>query len=155
DSAQKLIAGNVDARDFGYIGRLAAGSDAELTWKTSATKTFKDALARETILGADGVGGNSSTVPRVLNALLGTKFKVVEGYKGTPDTALAMQRGEVEGMIFALQTIKTLHPDWIDQKAVNFLWVQAPQRVAEYPDVPTLVEFATNDEQRAILSFLC
>src|SRR5882724_5089571 len=78
DSAQKLITGDVDARSFGYIGRLAAGSDAELTWKTSPTKTFKDTLSRETIVGADGVGGNSSTVPRVLNALLGTRFKVVE-----------------------------------------------------------------------------
>lgn len=155
DSAQRLITGDVDARSFGYIGRLAAGTDAEITWNTSATKTFKDALTRETILGADGVGGNSSTVPRVLNALFGTKFKVVEGYKGVADAALAMQRGEVEGIVFALQTIKSLHPEWIEQKAVNFLWIQAPTRYAEYPDVPSLTEFATNDEQRAILGFLC
>jgi len=155
DSAQKLIAGGVDARSFGFIGRLASGSDVELTWKSSPTKTFQDALARETILGADGVGGNSSTVPRVLNALLGTKFKVVEGYKGTADAALAMQRGEVEGMVFSLQNLKALHPEWLDSGAVNFLWVQAPTRYPGFPDVPSLVEFATNDEQRAILGFLC
>jgi tripartite-type tricarboxylate transporter receptor subunit TctC len=145
----------VDARSFGFIGRLTSGSNVEFTWKSSPTKTFQDALTRETIVGADGVGGNSSTVPRVLNALLGTKFKVVEGYKGTADTALAMQRGEVEGMVFTLQTLKTLHPDWLDPGAVNFLWLQAPTRYPGFPDVPSLAEFATNDEQRAILAFLC
>ena len=155
DSAQKLIEGDVDARAFGFIGRLVAGSDAELTWKTSQTKNFQDAMTRETIVGADGVGGNSSTIPRVLNALFGTRFKIVEGYKGTADTALAMQRGEVEGMIMSLQNLKALHPEWLEPGAVNFLWVQAPKRYNNFPDVPALVEFATNDEQRAILNFLC
>jgi tripartite-type tricarboxylate transporter receptor subunit TctC len=156
DSAEKLISGDVDAATFGFIGRLASGSDVEITWKSSPTKTVEDALVRETIVGADGVGGNSSVVPRVLNAILGTKFKVVEGYKGTADAALAMQRGEVEGIIFPLQTLQSLHPDWLETgTAVNILWVQAPIRNPGFPNVPSLLELARDDDQRAMLGVLC
>src|SRR5262245_3030808 len=144
DSAQKLITGDVDAGTFGYIGRMVTVTDIEITSASSPTKTFKDAQARETIVSSDGVGGVSSTVPRVLNAILGTKFKIVEGYKGTADQSLAVERGEVEGMSFALQNVKKLHPEWLEGK-VNFLWAIAPKRFAEFPDIPALVEFAQTD----------
>jgi tripartite-type tricarboxylate transporter receptor subunit TctC len=131
-----------------------SGSDAEITWEASATKTFAGAQTRETIVGSAGPTSQGSIVPRITNAILGTRFKIVEGYKGTSDLALAMLRGEIEGMNFSLQNLPALHPEWIAEKKVQVLWLQALERDPAFPDVPTLTELAKDDGQRALLTFV-
>jgi tripartite-type tricarboxylate transporter receptor subunit TctC len=152
DSVQGQIPGNVNANDFGFIGRLTSTVDVEITWKTSATKTFEDAKNRETIVGSSGVTSNASFVPRIMNALFGAKFKIVEGYKSAADAVLAMQRGEVEGTVQTLQTMNVLHPEWTAEGDVNILWQQTMKRHPNYPDIPAIGEFATNDAQRQVLA---
>jgi tripartite-type tricarboxylate transporter receptor subunit TctC len=155
ESVQKLIPGDVDAGKFGFIGRLASSVEVIVTSATSPTRTLKDAEGRETIMAAGGSSEASSTVPRILNALLLTQFKLIEGYNSSAAMVLAMQRGEVDGMTLAIPTIKALHPDWIDNKAVNFILVESPERLVEIPNVPALVELATNADQRSILTLIC
>ena len=86
-----------------------------------------------------------------MNNLLGTKFKLVAGYKTSRDVDLAMARGEVGGRAGNnFQSIKASHPDWIRDKNLVFLTQIGLERDPEFPDVPLLTELAKNEEQRSI-----
>lgn len=154
DALRGEEAGVVDPTTFGMIGRLAESRELEITWQSSPTKTFADAQQRETPMASDGPTGNGSTVLRVLNTYFGTKFKLIEGYSGTAEMTLAMERGEVEGMVASVQTVTVSHPDWIADRQVNVLWQQAADRSPLFADVPAIVEFAQNEEERSLLELL-
>ena len=103
------------------------------------------------MLGATGVGSGSTVYPIVMNNLLGTKFKLVAGYKTSRDVDLAMARGEVGGRAGNnFQSIKASHPDWIRDKNLVFLTQIGLERDPEFPEVPLLTELAKNEEQRSI-----
>lgn len=154
DALRGEDAGIVDPAAFGMIGRLSDSRELEITWSTSPTKTFADAQQRETPMASDGPTGNGSTVLRVLNTYFGGKFKLIEGYSGTAEMALAMERGEVEGMVASVQTVTVSHPEWSKDGKINVLWQQASDRSPLFPDVPAIVEFAKTDEERALLDLL-
>ena len=85
-----------DPRKFEWIGSTTRNQAVCITWKTSGMKTLEDARSRVVTVGATAINESTSSYPIVLNALLGTKFKVVTGYSGG-GMLLAMQQGEVEG----------------------------------------------------------
>jgi len=121
-------------------------------WKTSPVKTFADAQKVEATLSGTGVGSTVSIYPTAMNNVLGTKFKLVMGYKGSNEAMLAVERGEVEGHSTSWTALKVAHPDWLRDASVAILVQFALKRHAELPDVPTVVELARNEEERAILS---
>src|SRR5207302_2948791 len=121
-------------------------------WKTSPVKTIADAQRIESTLSGTGVGSTVSIFPTVMNNVLGTKFKLVMGYRGSNEAMLAVERGEVEGHSTSWTAVKVAHPDWIREKSVTVLVQFALKRHAELPDIPTAVDLARNDEERAILA---
>jgi tripartite-type tricarboxylate transporter receptor subunit TctC len=121
-------------------------------WKTSPVKTIADALKTESTLSGTGVGSTVSIYPTALNNVIGTKFKLVMGYKGSNEAMLAVERGEVEAHSTSWTALKVAHPDWVRDKTVSILVQFSLTRHPELPDVPTAVDLARNDEERAILS---
>ena len=97
------------------------------------------------------MGSTVSIYPTVMNHVLGTKFKLIMGYKGSNDAQLAVERGEVEGHSTSWTAVKVAHPDWRPEKKINIIVQFALNKHPELPDVPTVVELARNDEERAIL----
>jgi tripartite-type tricarboxylate transporter receptor subunit TctC len=88
----------------------------------------------------------------LLNALIGTKIKLVKGYPGTAGIALAMERGEVEGMIGDdWASVKANKADWLREKKIRVLMQMTAQRHPDLPDVPTAGEFAKDDSKRRVL----
>jgi hypothetical protein len=90
--------------------------------------------------------------PRLLNALFGMKFKIVSGYEGVNMVSLAMERGEVEGIVRPCAITKTSHPDWMSDNKINFLVQYTQQRHAELDHLPAVVDLATTSQQRQILA---
>jgi hypothetical protein len=90
--------------------------------------------------------------PRILNAMFGMKFKVVAGYEGVNMVSLAMERGEVEGMVRPWAVTKTAHAEWLAEKKINLIVQYGLTRHPEIAQVPAVVDLAGNDEQRQILS---
>ena len=80
-----------------WIGNVSQSPNVTVVWKTSPVKTIEDARKREVLVGSTGASAPDAQMPRVYNALLGTRFKVVTGYAGGAQINLAMERGEVEG----------------------------------------------------------
>ena len=135
---------------FFWIGRVGTAANPLMVWHTQPHKSWKDALTQEITLSATGVGSTVSVYPTVFNNVMKTKFKLVMGYKGSGEAMLAMERGETAGHSTAFEAVKTQHPDWIAQGKVRFLLQFALSRHPEMKDVPTAIEAAETEEQRAI-----
>jgi tripartite-type tricarboxylate transporter receptor subunit TctC len=140
------------AGEFSFIGRMAPAPNVTFIMATSAVKTINDAFDKVAVLGATGKSATNSVYPTVLNNVLGTKFKIVNGYEGTAAAILAMERGEIEGHSPTYDSLKAIHPDWITDKRVNIVVQYSLRRHPELPAVPTSGELARTDEQRAILN---
>jgi tripartite-type tricarboxylate transporter receptor subunit TctC len=136
---------------FNWIGRIDSLINIVFLWHTSPVKTFADALRIESKLSATGVGSTVSIYPTVTNNVLGTKFKLIMGYKGSNDAQLAVERGEADGHSTSWTAVKVAHPDWLPEKKINIIMQFALTKHPELPNVPTVIELAKTDEQRAIL----
>jgi len=86
-----------DASKFTYVGRIATSNNVFMQWHTAKVQSLEDAKRMETSLAGTGPGSIAETVPQLLNAVVGTKFKLISGYPASSEAMLAMERGEVDG----------------------------------------------------------
>lgn len=143
-----------DSRKLQWIGSIGKQQQICLSWHTSPVKTIDDAKKREVLVSATGATGNSATVPKMLNLLLGTKFKVISGYS-TSEMRLAVERGEVEGVCgLSYSTLKAASPQWFQNNNVTvFLQTgSAPQAGLEH--VPVLINLVKDEDAKKALKFL-
>lgn len=144
-----------DAGKFIWLGSTGFANLMTMAWHTAGFNTIKDVFERELLTGATGVGSGTYMYTNAMNAILGTKFKMVMGYKDSASVDLAIERGEVQargGM--TLTGVKQERPHWISEKKVVMLVQTGAERDAEYPDVPLMHELARNDEERQILELI-
>ena len=141
-----------DVRAFNWIGRVNSNVEVQQTWHTAAVKTLADAKTQEVVVGGTGPDSSSVVFPRILNAMFGMKFKVVAGYEGVNMVSVAMERGEVEGMVRPWAVIKTVRPEWLKENKINLIVQYALARHPEITGVPAVVDLASSDEQRQVLS---
>jgi len=137
--------------EFNWIGRIDSLINIVFLWHTSPVKSVADAQRIESKLSGTGVGSTVSIYPTVMNNVLGTKFKLIMGYKGSNDAQLALERGEADGHSTSWTAVKVAHPDWWPQKKISIIVQFALNKHPELQGVPTVVELARNDEERAIL----
>jgi len=140
-----------DARAFNWIGRVNSNVEVEQAWHTAAVKTIEDARTKEIIVGGTGPESSSVVFPRILNAMFGMKFKVVAGYEGVNMVSIAMERGEVEGMVRPWSVTKTVRPEWLREGKINLLVQYALARHPEIAQVPAVVDLGATQEQRQVL----
>jgi tripartite-type tricarboxylate transporter receptor subunit TctC len=143
-----------DTTKFIYIGNPNVENNTTVTWHTSGVKTIDDATRREVSMGATG-GSTSSQYPKAMNALLGTRFKVVLGYPGGNDINLAMERGEVDGRgSNSWASWKATRPHWLAENKINILVQIGLKKAPDLPGVPLLMELGENEADRALLRLL-
>lgn len=139
------------ASEFAWIGRLAPTVDMIMSWHTSKAKTIQDAYRIEVLAAGDGPGSTAETMPRVLNSVVGTKFKIITGYQGSNQAMLAMEKGEVDASTVGWSTIAMNKKSWLENKSVNLLVQLSPYRHKDLPDIPHMVELGKTEEQKQIL----
>ncbi len=143
-----------DPLKFELIGSFSKQQNICVTWNTSPIKSVLQAKDREVIVSSTGATGNSATMPKILNTVLGTKFKVVMGY-GTTEARLAVEKGEVEGICgLSWSTLKASNPDWVQNKRINILVQTGAKAQADLPDVPVLLDLVNDPENKAIIKLL-
>ena len=152
---QYLLEQNVhyEASRFNWIGRVTSAVELLIVWHTVPVMRIEDVRSRETVMGGTGPTSSTEFIPRALNNLAGMKFKIISGFKGTSDVALAMERGEIEGSGTPLESLSSYRADWVRDKKIKFLLQEAAVRDPELPDVPAMVEMGATDEARQILRF--
>jgi tripartite-type tricarboxylate transporter receptor subunit TctC len=134
-----------------WIGRIQASSSVTMVWHTSKIMKFEDAQRSEVVLSATGAGSTGSLYPRVMNEVLKTRFRLVQGYKGTHEGMLAMERGEAEGHSTTWEAVKSVNMRWVKQGLVRIIVQHGLNRAPDLPDVPTSVELARNAEDRSVM----
>ena len=156
-TAQVLEPTNVrfDARQFEALGSINKGEPGVAAiLKRTGIATVEDARKSPSVFGSTGSSGGAYVIPMTMNRMLGTRFKLIPGFKTTGHIFLAMDRGEVDGIYGAYEAVQQARPQWIVKNEVNVLAQLFDARAAELPDVPLLQELATNDRDRAALQFL-
>jgi tripartite-type tricarboxylate transporter receptor subunit TctC len=139
-----------DAAKFTYIGRVATSNNVFMQWYTSKVQSIEDSKKAESLMAGTGPGSIAETVPRLLNALAGTKFKLISGYPASNEAMLAMERGEVEGAGSSWAAVYVGKKDWLDQKKIKIILQTAPERTKELPDAPALPEIATTPQDKQV-----
>jgi tripartite-type tricarboxylate transporter receptor subunit TctC len=139
-----------DPSRFNWLGGVVSSNSVLYTWHAASVTRWQDAKTREIVLATTGTTAGSSLVPKVMNALLGTKFKLVPGYSGTKTIHLALERGEMMGAQSNWAVLNSSHPDWISKKRINSLVQTGPQKEPDLPDVPLLKEIPDREQGRQI-----
>lgn len=145
----------IDPRRYSWIGSLNSEVGLVLAWRDQPFKTYSDLLEREFVVGGGGPTSGTVIFPLVLNRIVGTKFKIIPGYKSTGDIALAMERGEVMGTgSYHYSSIIQSKPNWLRDKQVTPLIQLSLIKHPLFPDVPNIPELAKTPEQAEILQLV-
>jgi hypothetical protein len=140
-----------DIEKFHWLGSLNSEVAVTLAWHTTPFKITHDLFDKELIVG--GITGvDPETTPKLYNSLIGTRFKVVTGYNSTAQIALAMERGEVQGIAdWSWSSVKAVRPQWLKDKQVNVLLQGALKNEPELGSLPNALDFIKNDADRKVL----
>jgi tripartite-type tricarboxylate transporter receptor subunit TctC len=143
-----------DAHKLKILGSLNNFTAVAMVWRQTGFTTARDLFTHEVLVGASSAASSNSVLPNLLNSLIRTKFKVVNGYRGSAGIALALERGEVQAMVGdSWDSIKSTKADWIRDKKIRVLMQATLTRHPDLPEVPTALEFV-KPEDRDVLALL-
>jgi tripartite-type tricarboxylate transporter receptor subunit TctC len=136
-----------------YLGTANTGTYICVTLKDSKTKTFEQALAEKTIIGGIAAGNSTNDIAHLIRKMTGAKFDMVNGYKGTQEITLAVDRKEVDGVCgWNWSSAKSQKPDWIRDNKLNYLAQISLQPNPELTKLgaPEIWQYIKNDEDRKV-----
>ncbi len=134
---------------FNWLGSFSAETGVTYVWHTAKTRTMADAFKDTVVLGGSGPN-DSESYPSLMNNTIGSRFRIVSGYKSNAGVMLAVERGEVEGMTGSWSSVKAERPAWLRDSLVRILVQIGRTRQPDLPGVPLVMDFVTRDEDRAM-----
>jgi tripartite-type tricarboxylate transporter receptor subunit TctC len=144
-----------DPLQFTWLGSMNREATLAMSWHTSKVKTYEDLKKTELLVPGTGAGADSEIIPLAFNSLAGTKFKIIAGYKDTSDGALAMERGELDGLAYwSWSAVVAAHPDWVPEKKINVLFHTGMEVIPEIRDAPLIRNLVTNRTDKKALEFM-
>jgi tripartite-type tricarboxylate transporter receptor subunit TctC len=143
-----------DAAKFHYIGRMASMEAGMVVWTESGVQTIDQWRRKEVVFGATGKANQDYFVPHIAGQLLGLKVKIVQGYKGSNEINLAMEKREVDAMSMSWASMVARLPHWINEKKAVPLAFNGLALPPDAPKVPLLVELAKNNDDRKLLELI-
>lgn len=155
DSLFGMPGASFESTKFNWIGSANDEVSVCVAWHTSGVTNFDDVLKKELVVGGTGGSADTDQFPRVFNAVLGAKFKIVAGYPGGNDINLAMERGEVQGRCgWSWSSVKSTQAKWLEEKKISVLVQLSLNKHEDMPNVPLIMEKATTPEQAAIFKLV-
>lgn len=142
-----------ESSKFVWIGSVTPRPSVVSVWHTSPAKTVDEAKKVEVIMGSTGFGSETYILPRFMNAVLGTKFKIVRGYPGGAPINKAMESGEVNGRMNYWTGWTTVKGSWLREKKITHL-VQYGPAIPALPNVPHLRSLLKSPEHKQMLTFI-
>jgi hypothetical protein len=144
-----------EATKFNWLGSTNNEVSVCVAWHTHGIASYQDVIERELVVGASGPAADTFQFPKIANAVLNTRFKIITGYPGGNDIDLAMERGEVQGRCgWSWTSVKATHPTWLPQKRINILFQMGLDKHPDLPDTPLIMDLARTDEERAIFKLI-
>ncbi|HEY6257706.1 MAG TPA: hypothetical protein VIY51_18145 [Xanthobacteraceae bacterium] len=146
-----------DVRKMQWLGSTTNELGVVVAWHTAPQMTVDDLFKSELVVGGTGPATDPELYPRAMNRVLGTKFRIVSGYPGQAQVALAMERGEIQGSgNWSFSDIEKGHPDWIAEKKVRLLLQLGLAKGASpyLRDVPLVFDVVRDEAQRHVFEIL-
>jgi tripartite-type tricarboxylate transporter receptor subunit TctC len=143
-----------DATKLSWIGSPTTETNICIRYHTAKVKTVQDLFEKELILGDTGPGTGTRVYPKALAGILGLKFKLIGGFPASTDVFLAMERGEVEGICESYDSVVNRKPDWIPTGKISVLFQGGAAPNPELKNIPFILDFARNADDRRALEFL-
>jgi tripartite-type tricarboxylate transporter receptor subunit TctC len=138
-----------------WIGSIGKLQNVCATWHESPIKTIQQATEREVIVGAAGATSNTALMPKVLNSILGTKFRVISGYDPAAGLTLSIERREVEGICgLSWSTMKASRPHWIKDHLLNVIVQMGMEKLPDLPDVPAALDIVKDPHKKRVLTLI-
>jgi tripartite-type tricarboxylate transporter receptor subunit TctC len=148
-------AAQFDGTRYNWIGSANNEVSICVSWKTSGITSFDDVLHRELVIGGTGAAADTDQFPKILNGVLGTKFRIVAGYPGGNEITLAMERGEVGGRCgWSWSSVMATHKRWVEDKSINLLVQLSLDKHPDLPHVPLVVDLGRSNEQQQIFKLI-
>jgi tripartite-type tricarboxylate transporter receptor subunit TctC len=143
-----------DPLKLSWLGSVSSEVSLLWSWHTTPFKTVEDLRQREMVVLGMSVAGDGVFLPTVVDGVLGTRLKIVSGFQGNNDALIAVERGEGQGAVSSISTLRGSRPHWLSEKRINMILQLATKASPEFPDVPLVMTFAQSDAQRRVLELV-
>jgi len=144
-------AGAIEATKFNWLGSTNDEVSICAARRESGVTRFEQMFERELIVGSTGGSGDDDQLPRLVNGVLGTRFRIVRGFPGGNEIKLAMLRGEVSGRCgWSWSSVKATEAEWLREGSISILLQLSLRRHPDLPDTPLITDYAKTDEGRQI-----
>jgi tripartite-type tricarboxylate transporter receptor subunit TctC len=145
-----------DAVKFNWLGSAMRESGMGVVSTRSPVRSIEDARKQEVVIGATAPEQDPSMYARLLNELLGTKFKTIHGYAGQPEQFLAIEKGEVDGLFMSgwSGNGRAYVRDKMAKGEMRLLVQISAQKDPMHMETPTLMELVTDPGSRQIVELL-
>jgi tripartite-type tricarboxylate transporter receptor subunit TctC len=144
-----------DPARFHWIGTSSSETYTCVAMKTKGVSRIEQAIDTPLAAGSTGRGSRTFTYAQALNDLMGTKIKVITGYRGLPDIHLAMERGELDAVCgWGYSSIFSQKPDWVKDDRINILLQFGLRKNPAIPNVPLILDVLQKEEDKAAMRLL-
>ena len=144
-----------EALKLTWVGSMNSETSLCVAWNTAPVTTLDQLKKTQSIYGSGGPISSDSLHAKLLNEVAGAKIKLVEGYPGSTEVHLAMERGEVFGRCgLGWDSIKSRYKRWLDDKKITLVAQFAIDKHPELPDVPFIMDLATTEEHRQMATLM-
>lgn len=143
-----------DLAQFTFVGNMLFANTIAYATADTQVKSIDDARQRELLLGSTAPNSLAAVHASLMNRVLGTHFRIVNGYKSAQETDLAIDRGEVNARAAVpWSAVKSMHPDWLREHRINVLIQVGLEKDRDLPDIPLLNDLVHSDGDLRIARF--
>lgn len=142
------------ADKFHYIGGVDKPQGAFVVLKRSGVKTMEEAKKKSVVFASTGKGSQTYILPKLANEMIGTKFKIVIGYRGMSGVYKALDNEEADGFQSGWSSLAIIRPDWHKQGRINVLAANSLSPLPDAPHAPTFSSMVKDPRDKAIVELI-
>jgi tripartite-type tricarboxylate transporter receptor subunit TctC len=143
-----------DPAKFIWLGSASREDGICVAAETSGVRSWSDLLQKELYVGTAAPGTTTYMYPIMLRNMFGAKFKPVFGYPDAGQIALAIERGEVQSVCQTYSSLKVQRAAWLRDGVIHPLIALGLNRIPDFPDLPSVMEFAKETQQQQVLKLI-
>ncbi len=142
------------ALEFNWLGAFSRIVNVIAVMSDAPAVTLDQAKKKEVVIGSIGTANSTYQWPALINGILGTKFKIVSGYRSGGAIYKAMESGEVHGYSPVWLSLSATKAAWLRDKKVSVLAQMGLERIPALPDTPMLINLVKSDADRDLVRFI-
>jgi tripartite-type tricarboxylate transporter receptor subunit TctC len=160
-AADPMLNGNAsnamfDPTGFTWLGSMNNEVSGFYIRQPGPAASLEDILGgRNLKVGATGAGGDQQVFAATLISLLGTRLTTIGGYPGTNEILLAVERGELDGIVgYSWGVARSGNKDMLESGKLKIVVQLALGKHKELPTIPLVTDFVTNSDDRKVLEVI-